>query len=384
MEIFPVSLFSLKSKIVSWLLTPRPLGSCPVNWLRPAKITSSEEFLPNPSGIEVKRLSSMRILTRLAHFARDDGIAPSKLLLFRAKCCKLPPSHNPSGKVPLKKLSDKATYEKFGMYLPKSRGMGPDKLLLYISSLVRLVRLMDKLVGICPVRPLLDNSRSFKLTSDVKLSGIGPVRLLVESIILVKLTSSPRDGGMEPFSSLPRRTRIFSDVMFPSQGGISPARFICPMSRVLIKDMFRSSGGTPPVKLLPPRFNVFNFTNLPSSSGIWPPNPPVCPSLGPPTSLLIPKLKITRVVAFPIDGGKVPEKLLDSIHITSMAGSFDKSSKTAHGKGHSQFQNYSLIISSFLLNGKFESLIWTLLMNELLLSPHEAILPRKTSKASKC
>jgi hypothetical protein len=59
------------------------------------------------------------------------------------------------------------------------------------------------------------------------------------------------------------------------------------------------------------------------------------------------------VVAFPIDGGKVPEKLLDSIHITSMAGSFDKSSKTAHGKGHSQCQNYSLIPLSFSLNCNF-------------------------------
>jgi hypothetical protein len=144
MEIFPVSLFSLKSKIVSWLLTPRPLGSCPVNWLRPAKITASEEFLPNPSGIEVKRLSSMRILTRLAQLARDDGIAPSTLLLFKAKCCKLPPSHNPSGKVPLKKLSDKATNVKFGMYLPKSGGMGPDKLLLYITSVWRLLAVLDK------------------------------------------------------------------------------------------------------------------------------------------------------------------------------------------------------------------------------------------------
>jgi hypothetical protein len=147
----------------------------------------------------VKRLSSMRILTRLAQLARDNGIAPSTLLLFKAKCCNLPPSHNPSGKVPLKKLSDKATYEKFGMFLPKSGGMGPDKLLLYISSLLRLVAVLNKLVGICPVRPsLLDKSRYSKLTSDVKLSGIGPVRLLLERSNQVKLTSFPRDGGMEP------------------------------------------------------------------------------------------------------------------------------------------------------------------------------------------
>jgi hypothetical protein len=210
------------------------------------------------------------------------------------------------------------------------------------------------------------------------------VRLLLERSKTVKLTSFPRDGGMEPFSSLPRRSRLLSDVMFPSQGGISPLKFICPSSRMLSKDMFRISGGTPPEKLLPPSCNLFKFTNLPSSSGIWPPNPPFCPKFGPPTSLLRPKLRQTRMVAFPIDGGKVPEKLFISSHIRSIAGSFDKSSKTAHGKGHSQFQNYSLIISSFLLNGKFESLIWTLLMNELPLSPHEAILPRKTSKASKC
>jgi hypothetical protein len=35
-----------------------------------------------------------------------------------------------------------------------------------------------------------------------------------------------------------------------------------------------------------------------------------------------------------------------------------------------------LMTSSFSLNCHFESLIWTLLMNELPLSPHEAILPR--------
>jgi hypothetical protein len=33
-----------------------------------------------------------------------------------------------------------------------------------------------------------------------------------------------------------------------------------------------------------------------------------------------------------MDGGRLPEKLFTSIDICSMAGSFDKSSKTAHGK----------------------------------------------------
>jgi hypothetical protein len=77
-----------------------------------------------------------------------------------------------------------------------------------------------------------------------------------------------------------------------------------------------------------------------------------------------------------MDGGKVPEKLFICINIFSMAGSLDKSSKTAHGKGHSQCQNYSLIIQSFSLNCNFESLIWTLLTNKLQLLPQEAILPR--------
>jgi hypothetical protein len=51
------------------------------------------------------------------------------------------------------------------------------------------VVVLDKLVRICPVRPLLNKPISSKLTSNVKLLGIGLVRLLLESSIHVKLTS---------------------------------------------------------------------------------------------------------------------------------------------------------------------------------------------------
>jgi hypothetical protein len=51
-------------------------------------------------------------------------------------------------------LFPRVTIVRLGMNLPKSRGMGPDKLLLYKYNAWRLVAVLDKLVGICPVRPL--------------------------------------------------------------------------------------------------------------------------------------------------------------------------------------------------------------------------------------
>ncbi len=90
--------------------------------------------------------------------------------------------------------------------------------------------------------------------------------------------------------------------------------------------MFSSSGGIPPVKLLSPSQSSVRFTNVPNSFGIGPTNPyPLCPQ-----SQLCPKLRAESVVAFPIDGGKVPVKLLLSRTICSMAESFDSSSKTEH------------------------------------------------------
>jgi hypothetical protein len=75
--------------------------------------------------------------------------------------------------------------------------MGPERALLAKITRSRLVAVMDKLVGMGPVRLLESKDRDCKWISDVRLSGIDPnMLLLYERSNLVKLTSFPREGGM--------------------------------------------------------------------------------------------------------------------------------------------------------------------------------------------
>jgi hypothetical protein len=61
------------------------------------------------------------------------------------------------------------------------------------------------------------------------------------------------------------------------------------------------------------------------------------------------------VVAFPMDGGMVPEKLFDCKYITSIAGSFDKSSKPTQAE---KTLNEEMAVVDYIVTALILKCIW--------------------------